>query len=138
MADRKKEPQEVEATVVKDRSTRADVEATRGETFVTPDVDIYRTDDALVLVADVPGVAAGGVDLGLENGVLEITAHRRTDEPKEPDYEEFRPRSYYRAFALSDEVDAGKIEAKLADGVLTVTLPKSPEARPRKIKVEAG
>ncbi len=138
MADKKKEPQEVEAVAVKDRSTRADVEATRGETFVTPDVDIYRTDEALVLVADVPGVAAGGVDLGLENGVLEITAHRRTDEPKEPDYEEYRPSSYYRAFALSDEVEAGKIEAKLADGVLTVTLPRSPETRPRKIKVGAG
>ena len=132
-----KEPQEVRAARVED--TGAGAEATRGETFATPDVDIYETDETLVLVADVPGVAHDGVELGLEEGVLEITAHRRSgDAGHEPDHEEYRPSSFYRAFRLSEEIDAEKIGAALSDGVLTVTLPKSARAKPRKIEVKPG
>lgn len=130
-----KEPQDIKATRVEGKGA----EGTRGETFVNPDVDIYETDDALVLVADVPGVAHDGVELGLEEGVLEVTAHRRPAEQKgEPDHEEYRPASYYRAFRLSEEIDAEKIAAGLTNGVLTVTLPKSARAKPRKIEVKPG
>ncbi len=134
-----KETHEVKATPVAGReTTRTDIERTRGEIFVTPRADIYETDDALVLVADVPGAAKEGLEIKVEGGVLEITAHRKADVPKaEPDYAEYRPASYYRAFSLGDEIDAEKIGAKFADGVLTLTLPKSPKARPRKIEVEA-
>jgi HSP20 family protein len=132
-----KEAAEVEATRVEDK--RADVETTRGEAYVSPDVDIYETEDDLVLVADVPGVAHGGVELGLEEGVLEITAHAGAPAPEgEPVHEEYRPSSFYRAFKLSEVIDAEKIEAALKDGVLTVRLPKSARAKPRKIDVKAG
>ncbi len=132
-----KEPQEVRATRVED--TGAGAEATRGETFATPDADIYETDDELVLVADVPGVAQGGAELGLEDGVLEITAHGRPGgDDREPDHEEYRPTGFYRAFKLSEEIDAAKIGAELKDGVLTVKLPKSARAKPRKIEVKPG
>ena len=132
-----KEPQEVKATRVEE--TGPEAETTRGEAFATPDVDIYETEDALVLVADVPGVAHDGVELGLEEGVLEVTAHRRSaDAEREPDHEEYRPTSFYRAFRLSEEIDAEKIAAALTDGVLTVTLPKSARAKPRKIAVKPG
>jgi len=120
-------------------AARMDVEATRGETFVTPRVDIYETDDELVLTADVPGTTKEGVEVGLEDGVLEITAHRKAESPgSEPDYAEYRPASFYRAFSVSDAVDAEKIDASLADGVLTLTLPKAPKAKPRKIEVRGG
>ncbi len=89
-------------------------------------------------VADVPGVAHEGIDLKTENAVLEITAHRRKAEDSKPEYSEFRPSSYYRAFRLSDEIDVTKVEAKLKDGVLTVTLPKAPEAKPHRIEVKPG
>ena len=127
------ELQEVKATPV----AKKDVESTRGESFVTPAVDIYETDGELVLLADVPGVPKDGVDIKLEDGVLEITAHR-TVADEEPVYEEYQPASFYRAFNLSDKVDAEGIEAGLADGVLTLTLPKTPKAKPRKIDITAS
>ena len=132
------ELQEVNATPVKKETSRSEIESTRGETYVTPDVDIYETDNELVLVADVPGVPTDGVDLKLEDGVLEITGHRTPGSDEEPVYQEFRPASYYRAFSVSDEIESGGIGASLSDGVLTVTLPKAPKAKPRKIEVSAG
>lgn len=133
------EMEEVKATpLAGTEAARSEVESTRGETYVTPVVDIYETDDALMLVADVPGTRPGGVDLRLENRVLEITAHQVTPPGKEPAYAEFRPASYYRAFSVSDVIESEDIEASLRDGVLTVRLPKSPKAKPRTIAVKAG
>jgi HSP20 family protein len=135
---KKEEPQVVRASPIEKRE-RADIERTRGETFCTPDVDIYETGGELVLVADVPGVAKDGVDLKVEDGILEITAHRRPLEvEKDADYCEYGLSSYYRAFSLTEEIDTERIEAALKDGVLTVTLPKSEKAKPRKIAVKAG
>jgi HSP20 family protein len=137
--EKEKKVQEVKATAIeKPAAARADVEATRGERYVTPAVDIFETEDGLVLAADVPGVAQDGIDLHLEDRVLEITAHRRgTDTNGEYDYVERKPASYYRAFSVSDDIDLEKIEAKLEHGVLSVTLPKSAKAKPRKIEVKA-
>jgi len=132
------ELQEVKASPVERKDgTRMDVEKTRGETYVTPKVDIYETENELVLVADVPGVTKDGVDLKLEDGVLEVTAHRPSSDAT-PVYSEYRTASYYRAFSLSDDIDSGNINASLQDGILTVSLPKSPKAKPRKIEVKTG
>ena len=134
----KNELQEVEATPVANKDAgRSDVESTRGETFVSPAVDIYETDGELVLVADVPGASKDGIDIKLEDGVLEVTAHRPVAGER-PTYEEYRPASYYRAFNLSDQIDAPGIKAGLKDGVLTVTLPKTAKAKPRKIEITTG
>ena len=140
MVDKKKkaEPQEVKATPVEKHPAHG-VERTRGESFVAPEVDIYEQDDSLVLVADVPGVGTGGVEVSLEAGVLEITAHRGEEKsPDDADYAEYRPASYHRVFSLSDDIEADRIAATIRHGVLTVTLPKSARAKPRKIAVEAG
>ncbi len=143
MSDNKKsEPQEVEATPVEkpvEKREAGAAEHTRGERFVAPEVDIYEEDDSLVLVADVPGVGAGGVEVSLESGVLEITAHRGEEKNADAaDYAEYKPASYHRVFRLSDDIDADKIAATISHGVLTVTLPKSARAKPRKIDVKAG
>ena len=123
--------------VVETQKAKApDVESTRGETYVSPRVDIYESDNDLVLLADVPGTTKGGVDLKLEDRVLQVTAHRTTT-VKDPVYSELRNSSYYRAFSLSDEIDSEGISAELKEGVLTVTLPKSAKAKPRTIKVKA-
>ena len=136
-AGREAEAEEVKATPVEKHSA-GDVERTRGETFVAPDVDIYEQDDSLVLVADVPGVGADGVEVRLESGVLEVTAHAGRGRSDEADYVEYRPASYHRAFSLSEDIDAEKIAARVKHGVLTITLPKSERAKPRKIDVTAG
>ena len=145
MADKEsKKPKRTEETekidiVPTKEYEQGEVERTRGETFVTPMTDIYETDAGLMLVADVAGVPTGGAELNLHDGVLEITAHRSAPEAEhEPAYREYEPASYYRAFNLSEEIDSEKIGAKLADGVLTVDLPKSPKAMPRRIEVKAG
>ncbi len=143
MAEKKKtehkgQPQEVDATPLEKRAGR-EAERTRGETFVAPDVDIYEKDDSLVLVADVPGVGADGVEVRLENGVLELTAHRGEEkDPEDADYSEYRPAGYHRSFSLSEDIDADNIAATIRQGVLTVTLPKSARAKPRKVAVKAG
>ena len=132
-----KEPQEVETTRVDEAA--GGPESTRGEDYKTPYVDIFEADEELVLVADVPGVVKDGIEIGLEEGVLEITAHKKPeDSTRQPDHVEFSAKGYYRAFKLSDDIDAEKIAAELKNGVLTVKLPKSARAKPRKIEVKVG
>ena len=112
-------------------------ESTRSELYVSPATDIYEREDALVLVADVPGVGRDGVELKVEDRVLEVTAHRHLAS-SDPDYAEFESTSYHRAFSLSDTIDVENIDAEIRDGVLVVTLPKSAKARLRRIDVRAG
>ena len=111
-------------------------EETRGE-HRSPDVDIYEEGDKLVLVADMPGAAANGLELGVEEGTLVLKAARERPDPKnELVYGEFIPVDYYRAFALSDAIETEKIQASMKDGVLTVELPKVERVKTRKIEVK--
>lgn len=105
---------------------------------LTPLVDIYETDDAIIVEADMPGVERTDVELKIDNGVLSIVGHARprTVTGLTPLYEEFVPGDYYRAFALGEEFDESKVSAAIAEGVLTVTLPRSERARVRKIEVK--
>ncbi len=105
-----------------------------------PLVDIFEGPDGTVtLVAEVPGVPPEKVDIRVDKGVLTIWADGR-QEPPSPSYARtytsFETGEYFRAFALSDEVDRDKIQAACADGVLTLTLPRAAAARTRKIEVK--
>ena len=106
--------------------------------YYSPLVDIYEEGDALVLVTDMPGVSAKGIEVTCEDGVL--TLNGKTEEMKlagmEPIYEEYVPGDYHRCFRLSEDVDVDRITAKIASGVLTVTLPKAARARKRRIEVK--
>jgi HSP20 family protein len=97
---------------------------------VVPRVDVYENQDEVLLFLDVPGVAAGGVEVELDAGELRIRARRQGDAPTGPDYE--------RAFRVSPGVDGSKVEAELTNGVLRVRLPKADALRPRKIQVKAS
>jgi HSP20 family molecular chaperone IbpA len=106
----------------------------------TPRVDVLETPDGLVLLLDVPGVKPGDVDVRFERG--ELVVHGRC-EPAEPPAgaclaAEYETGDYYRAFIVSQDVDAAKIEAELKHGVLTVRLPKAEAARARSIPVQGG
>lgn len=103
--------------------------------YFVPAADIYETDDALTVILEVPGVEKEKVNIQLENGVLNIDA--QVDVAKytghEPVYTEYNIGHFQRAFSLSNKLDQGGIKAELNDGVLSVTLPKSKEARSRVI-----
>lgn len=105
-----------------------------------PTVDILENAEELVVVADVPGATADGVDVVFEKGTL--TLHAKVDERAKPDanflLREYGVGDYHREFTVGEAIDAEKIRADFRDGVLTLHLPKTPVAKPRKIAVKAG
>jgi HSP20 family protein len=114
-------------------------EPTRAGLAYSPAVDILRTDDALTLVADLPGVKKADLEIGIEDGVLAISAPVADVEARyKPVYREYGVGGYVRRFALSDKIDQARISAELEGGVLTVTLPKAERLKPRRIEVAAG
>ena len=118
----------------------ADAERTRDRLAFVPRADIYETDGAIFVVADMPGVDESSLDITLENNVLTINGYVESVPPEgySLSYAEYREGDYVRSFRLSDEIDRAGIEATLKDGVLSLSLPKIKEARRRKIAVKAG
>ncbi len=115
-------------------------EGTRDMPYFSPAVDIYETEEALFLVADMPGVQGKDVEIDLKENALTLQA-LVTPVPLEgfkPTYQEYREGNYFRQFILSEIVDQDKISAEMNDGVLRVTLPKVPKARPRRIGVKSA
>jgi HSP20 family molecular chaperone IbpA len=106
----------------------------------TPHVDILERADELVLVLDVPGVKAEDVEVHFERGELIVKGRRTADFAGKGRslVEELVVGDYYRAFLISQDVAADKITADLKHGVLTVHLPKSAAAQPRRIDVKVG
>jgi HSP20 family protein len=105
--------------------------------FYVPTTDVYEAEDALTVVMEVPGVGREEVEIELKDDVLR--AEGKIDFSKyggmEPVYTEYNVGHWARSFALPDKVDRERIGAQLADGVLTLTLPKTAEAKPRRIAV---
>lgn len=108
--------------------------------YVVPPVDVFEDDDAITLLADLPGVPKDGLNIRVEGDslVLEANAALQGPENMELVYGEARSPAYRRQFTLSRELDAGRIEAQLRDGVLRLTIPKAAEAKPRRIEVQVG
>ena len=114
-------------------------ERTRDRPVYAPRVDIVETDDALEILADMPGVTKDSVEVTLEQRVLRI--HGRADislpEGVAPLYLEYEPGDYERAFTLSEAVDPAGIEARVRDGVVHLRLPKAGPAKLQRIEVRA-
>ena len=108
------------------------------EQYVRPAVDIYETQEGLVVLADVPGASKETVELEVENDVLTIKARAKHNLPVEPIYREFELMSYYRQFQLSDTVDDEKIGAEFKHGVLTLRIPRAEKTKPRQIPVSVS
>lgn len=115
-------------------------ERTRTRRLFVPKVDIYETEDEVVLLADMPGVDQESVDITLEKNILTIRGLFNDDwhEGYGLAYREYREGDYERTFALSDEVDRDGIEATMHHGVLTLRLPKAEEVKARKIAVKSA
>lgn len=101
-------------------------------------MDLYKVDDHYVLVADLPGVDPGSVDVNVDNGTLTLTAHR-TSPPEENSVKWLANERFYgtyrRQLALGDGVDAGNISATYENGVLSVTIPLAEQAKPRRVEI---
>jgi HSP20 family protein len=112
---------------------------TRVGPVYSPNVDIIENADELTLVADVPGVRPETIDVQFEQGELSIRARVEPRQSEETlfAFREYGVGDYFRAFQLGEGIDNGKIHAEVADGVLTVHLPKVERVKPRKIKVMA-
>jgi len=104
--------------------------------YLTPAVDIVETRDAYVLESDMPGVTKENLEILLESNELTIVG-RRLDQSQEAQYvyRESKPAYYRRVFELDPAIDVEKIDARMDQGVLTLTLPKSERVKPRKITV---
>ena len=130
-----------ENTVAKSTAEQpALAERTRSGCCYRPNVDILEKGDELLVLADVPGARSNSIDVKFEDGMLEIQA---AIEPRECDghtclLHEYDVGDYYRSFQVSEAIDAGKISAQYADGVLTLHLPKAEALKPRKIAVAAN
>ena len=118
----------------------ASAEQTRPGLVFSPAVDIFETELEITLLADMPGVAADSLKIDLQDGVLTLSGNPKPWEGLDESgvLVEFEIGRYYRQFALSDAIDQEKINAKLEDGVLRLTLPKAQKAVPRQITVTAG
>jgi len=103
-------------------------------------VDLSETDGHVVVKAALPGIQPEDVDISVSDGVLTIKGETKSEEKGETENyhrREIRYGAFSRAITLPSEVDDAKAEAEFRDGVLTVTLPKAEEARPKQIKVKA-
>jgi HSP20 family protein len=105
-----------------------------GNWFV-PAVDIYESDETMVIVADMPGVSQNGLELVLEQGELVVTGWTSPlPESEKPLDAEYEVGNYHRHFAVYG-VDEANVTASMADGVLTIVLPKKAEFKPRRIEI---
>jgi HSP20 family protein len=129
------------APIEKRETATAEVERTHGGRTYIPNVDIIETDAELLLLADVPGASADAIDINYERGRLTIEARiqpRQSEERTQYLLREYGMGDFCRSFDVGEGIDAQKIHAEIADGVLTLHLPKAAELQPRKIAVKAG
>jgi HSP20 family protein len=106
-----------------------------------PSVDIYETENEVVLAAEIPGVDEKDVEIKVEDNNLTIRGERKFEkETKEENYHRIERSygSFARSFVLPNSMDAEKVAAEYQDGLLTLTLPKREEAKPKTIKINVS
>ena len=115
-----------------DRGTR--------QTSISPAVDIFEDSQRIVLWADLPGVRKDQLDVRVQDGNLYIEAEVTVPTPAglRLQYSEIRGLNFARAFSLSSDFDASKIDANLQDGILKLTIPRRVEAQPRRIEIKVA
>ena len=103
-----------------------------------PTADIHETQDSLIVHLEMPGVDKKRVTIRVEDGVLHVEGQLDFEryEGLRPVYTEYNVGHYARTFRLPNQIEVGKIEAQMKDGVLVVTLPKIEQAKPRTIQIK--
>lgn len=115
-------------------------EPTRNESALLPPVDVIEDANGITLYADLPGVPKDKVSLHVEADTLTIEGEVALNLPEgmESSHAEVALPRYRRVFTLSKELDSGKVEAELNQGVLKLRIPKAEHAQPRKIEVKVA
>ncbi len=115
-------------------------ERTRPGRVYVPDIDVCETKDSLWLWADMPGVDEQSVQVKLADGVLSIEGQvsLKDYDSLTPVYTEYNVGNFLRRLTISDDIDADRIKARIANGVLELELPKAERLKPRSIPVSAG
>ncbi|HET7099633.1 MAG TPA: Hsp20/alpha crystallin family protein, partial [Terriglobia bacterium] len=106
-----------------------------------PPADIYETDDSLVLKAELPGINPDEVEIRVEDNTLYLKGERKFEKDVKEENLHRVERSYgtfTRSFALPNTIDADKVKAAYENGILTLTMPKREEAKPRTIKINVS
>jgi len=104
--------------------------------YVSPEVNIFENSEGYILEAEMPGVNKDGLEITLEGSEITIVGRRAQETvPGEPLLRERQPADFRRVFELDPAIDTTKINAKLNQGVLTLTLPASEQVKPRRIAV---
>jgi HSP20 family protein len=104
--------------------------------YITPPASVRDTADGYIVTMEMPGVGKEGVEITFETPNLTVTGRRAESAPAgEFVYRESQAGEYRRLFELDPSIDAARIAAKIDQGVLTLTLPKSEEVKPRRIEV---
>jgi len=104
-----------------------------------PPVDIYETEEAIVLKAELPGVDPKDVEVRVEDNTLYLKGERKFEkEVKEQNYHRVERSygSFARSFSLPNSISSDKVKAEFKDGLLTLTMPKREEAKPKTIKID--
>jgi len=107
------------------------------EAYVAPEVNIFETKDGYVLEAEMPGVGKDGLEVTLEGNELTITGRRHLENTNGVTiFAECNRADFRRVFELDPAIDTSRISARMDQGVLTLTLPKSERVKPRRITVD--
>jgi HSP20 family protein len=126
-----------EVTPREKRELKESEERTEAGRFFSPYADIHENDRAVVVALEVPGVDRNAIDIQLEKSVLTVkgTIDAAKYESLSPIYSEYNVGNFVRTFTVSPKIDSSGIAATVADGVLTIELPKAREAQTRRIAV---
>ena len=112
------------------------VDQARSGQFITPTASVVEGDDAYILNVEMPGVNKEGLEISVENTELTITGRRSLPQIEGTlIHRESRPENFRRVFELDPSIDTSKVSARIDQGVLTLTLPKAEQVKPRKITV---
>ena len=109
-----------------------------GEGILT--VDVYRTDDEIVIKSTIAGVGADDIDISITNDMVTIKGSRKPDEkvrPADYDYQELYWGAFSRSIILPEEIDADNAKANIKNGMLTLRLPKLSKTRTKRIKISS-
>jgi HSP20 family protein len=104
----------------------------------SPSVDIYETENEIILTAEVPGVDEKNIEIKLEDNTLSLKGERNFEkETKEENYHRIERAygSFYRSFTLPGNIDQDNIKAENENGILRITMPKKSELKPKKVKI---
>ena len=115
----------------------ADVQGEETRAWMPP-VDVQETADAYLFHAELPGLTKDDINITLENNVLRLSGERKLEKDANKENYHRVERTYgtfTRSFTLPTQVDADKVQAAFENGILTVTVPKAEQAKPRKIAI---